>query len=147
LHTKGVIDKVADAAGITLPDAWKVNSSVNFSMLAMTGHLIFMLPDSELTTTLVRGRAIYSRSLEGAKGRQAIGVTGIDPFKEKMAAILHEWSERLTPADMDEMRNIVAAKFPTLVAGTPAAAATPASVSVMMAYLTSIMWYAIVILR
>jgi hypothetical protein len=141
---KGVSEKVIAATGITLADEWKVGTSVNFSMIAMTGHMIYLLEDKDLTKHGRKGRAIYSKSLGGARNLTDFGISGTVPGKTKRTTILREWSDRLSSTDLERARDVLSAKFPFLVkrrgfaapAASPAASGFPSILGIVWTFLS-----------
>jgi hypothetical protein len=123
MSVKKVVSQVTAAVGLNLPDEWMVNGSPNMSMFAMCGHLIFMLPDRMLTSHGVRAKAVYQKSLGGARDLRDFGTAGSIPAKPERTKILREWSSRLEGADLKRAGRVLSAKFPTLVKSGPFASA------------------------
>jgi len=112
---KKVCDGIVTACNLSVPDTWKVDQTVNFSMFAMIGHLMMMLPDSELTPNARLLRPMYTKSIGGSANLVAFGGDGVVPGKAPRTTILREWSTRVKSVDTYKIRKALGAKFPNMV--------------------------------
>lgn len=112
---KKACDGVVTACNLSIPDTWKVEQTVNFSMFAMIGHLMMMLPDSELTPRARTLRPMYTKSIGGAANLAAFGEDGVVPGKAPRTTILREWSTRVRGVETFQIRKALGAKFPNMV--------------------------------
>jgi len=118
MNVKKVINDIRSKTGVSLPESWQVDGEVNFSMLAMTGHMIFMLPQSALTTAGQAASVPYVKSIGGVANitmfTQATKLEG----KETRAAILLKWAGQMRGFDASKYQSVLAKKFPALVKDT-----------------------------
>jgi hypothetical protein len=115
MSIRKVINDLKSKVGVTLPEEWQVNGEINFSMLAMLGHIIFMLDAKALTKVGVVAKEKYIKSIGGVADithyTEAAKIEG----KDERSKILLKWAKQLRGFDASKHRSLLAKKFPTLV--------------------------------
>lgn len=115
LNVKKVIKDFRSKAGIALPDDWIVNNEVNFTLLAMLGHIIWMYPDESVTQKVKDYREAYVKSLGGVVNISFFNESVDLGEKEKRHEICLKWMKQLKNFDLDAHQETLAAKFPNLI--------------------------------
>jgi hypothetical protein len=110
-----VIKDVRSKAGVTFPDEWMVNNDINFSHLAMLGHILFLLPEEAMTGALKQAAVTYVKSIGGVANIKAFTAGTILEGKDTRQAILLKWSKMLSGFDVRKYRTVLATHFPGLV--------------------------------
>jgi len=113
MNKKKVMEELRKKAGLTLTNDMMIGDEMNFSALAMLGHMIFLLPDSEFTASGKRMLTIYRNSLGGARNIKEFGPNGTVAGKER-TIILRKWHRKLAGYHPAELAALVYPFIPEL---------------------------------
>lgn len=136
---KKACDPIVLACNLSIPESWKVEQTINFSMFAMVGHLMMMLPDQDLTRLAKKLRPMYRKSIGNADNLKAFGQDGVVPGKPSRTSILREWSVRVSDIDPYAIRKALGDRFPEMVKpvpGVPGARAAYRTISFLYSSVT-----------
>lgn len=115
MNIRKVINDVRSKAGINLPDEWLINGEINFSMLAMLGHIFFIGDESDLTPAGVAAKAAYIKSIGGVANISMYTSASKIEGKEMRSTILLKWAGTLRSFNFSKHQNSLSSKFPNVV--------------------------------
>jgi hypothetical protein len=115
VNIKKKMSEIAKNCGVAIPDDLQVNSDLNMSAFVLIGHIVMLVPDERLTAEGRAFRRVYMNSIGGARNiREFTGSVDMQN-KEKRAAILARWKDRLSSFDVSKHIETIADKAPHLV--------------------------------
>mmetsp|Transcript_31341 Transcript_31341/g.45766 ORF Transcript_31341/g.45766 Transcript_31341/m.45766 type:complete len:437 (-) Transcript_31341:1751-3061(-) len=115
MTSKTVINRLRSKTSVTLDESWLINQDINFTMFAMLGHVIFMLPEADLTTKGAIAKKAYQKTIGGVLDITHFNDTSSLEGRKERATILLKWSSRLKGFDVMKHKSLLAKKFPHLV--------------------------------
>lgn len=115
MNIRNVINDIRAKAGVTLTPEWKINEDINFSMMAMLGHALFILPTESLTVYGQAAKASYVASIGGVANITMFTESSRIEGKEERSKILLKWSGQLSGFKVTKYQSLLAEKFPLLV--------------------------------
>lgn len=115
MSVKRNVENARIASGVTLPSTWLVNNTINFTLCAMVGHLLFFIPRERLTAKGREAAVAYARALNGNANLSQFGVKGTVPGSEMRTNILREWVVKTEKVDPELVYKVFSRAFPNLV--------------------------------
>ena len=115
MSVKAVMDPIVAASGVKPGPQWKVGDTMNFSVYATTGHMLFMLPDRSMSSKLRKAQPFYKKFLGGSRDLTEFGTSGIVDVKPERTKVLRQEANRIHNPPLRDLVRAISGRAPEFV--------------------------------
>jgi hypothetical protein len=115
MNIKDKVDETTKKMNLTLPEAIKIGDTISMTFFAMTGHVIMMVPEGNLTKRGLKLKKGYQKSIGGVEDITKFHSGVQMGNKEKRAEILLKWNASLRNFNVIPYIDLLASVCPAMV--------------------------------
>lgn len=115
MNVKKQVNASVKAMNLTLQPSMMINDEISMTFFALTGHVMMLIPNENLTEYGKAVKASYQSKIGGVENIQKFSAGVVMEGKEKRAEILLKWSKSLAGFDVTPHIDMFARLAPDIV--------------------------------